>query len=95
LSFFIQAGKLYLLCFYVKRGGIMKFRGINHVALATGNMDRTIRFWRDLLGMRLIAGIGAQKSHPLTIKTPADRFQGPLPLIIYALRLNTEMICGH
>ena len=40
----------------------MKFRGINHVALATGNMDRTIRFWRDLLGMRLIAGIGAQNS---------------------------------
>jgi catechol 2,3-dioxygenase-like lactoylglutathione lyase family enzyme len=35
----------------------MKYSGINHVALATNNMDRTIRFWRDLLGLRLIAGI--------------------------------------
>lgn len=26
--------------------------------MATGNMDRTIRFWRDLLGMRLVSGLG-------------------------------------
>jgi len=26
--------------------------------MATGDMDRTIRFWRDLLGMRLVAGLG-------------------------------------
>ena len=26
--------------------------------MATGDMDRTIRFWRDLLGMRLVAGVG-------------------------------------
>lgn len=36
----------------------MKFNGINHLAMATGNMDETIRFWRDLLGMRLVAGLG-------------------------------------
>ncbi len=36
----------------------MKFRGINHAALATNDMDRTILYWRDLLGMRLIAGTG-------------------------------------
>jgi catechol 2,3-dioxygenase-like lactoylglutathione lyase family enzyme len=35
-----------------------KFNGINHLAMATGDMDATIRFWRDLLGMRLVAGIG-------------------------------------
>lgn len=35
-----------------------KYAGINHVALATNDMDRTVRFWRDLLGMRLIAGLG-------------------------------------
>jgi len=35
-----------------------KFNGINHLAMATGNMDETIRFWRDLLGMRLVAGLG-------------------------------------
>ena len=26
--------------------------------MATGDMDMTIRFWRDLLGMRLVVGIG-------------------------------------
>jgi len=36
----------------------MKFNGVNHIALATGRIDETIRFWRDLLGMRLIAGLG-------------------------------------
>jgi catechol 2,3-dioxygenase-like lactoylglutathione lyase family enzyme len=36
----------------------MKFNGVNHLAMATGNMDATIRFWRDLLGMRLVAGLG-------------------------------------
>jgi catechol 2,3-dioxygenase-like lactoylglutathione lyase family enzyme len=37
---------------------MVKFNGINHLAMATGNMDSTIRFWRDLLGMRLVAGLG-------------------------------------
>ena len=36
----------------------IRYTGINHLAMATGNMDATIRFWRDLLGMRLIAGLG-------------------------------------
>lgn len=35
-----------------------RFTGINHLAMATGDMQKTIRFWRDLLGMRLIAGLG-------------------------------------
>ena len=35
-----------------------KFNGVNHLAMATGDMDRTIRFWRDLLGMRLVTGLG-------------------------------------
>lgn len=35
-----------------------RYTGINHLAMATGDMDATIRFWRDLLGMRLIAGLG-------------------------------------
>ncbi len=37
---------------------MVKFTGINHLAMATGDMDATIRFWRDLLGMRLVAGLG-------------------------------------
>ena len=36
----------------------MKYKGINHLAMVTGNMDATIRFWRDLIGMRLIYGFG-------------------------------------
>ncbi len=36
----------------------MRYTGINHLAMATRDMDRTILFWRDLLGMRLLAGLG-------------------------------------
>lgn len=36
----------------------MKYTGINHLAMATEDMDRTILFWRDLLEMRMIAGLG-------------------------------------
>ncbi len=35
-----------------------RFNGINHLAMVTADMDKTIRFWRDLLGMRLVAGLG-------------------------------------
>ncbi len=35
-----------------------RYNGVNHLAMATGDMDTTIRFWRDLLGMRLVAGVG-------------------------------------
>lgn len=34
------------------------YTGINHLAMVTHDMGSTIRFWRDLLGMRLIAGLG-------------------------------------
>jgi catechol 2,3-dioxygenase-like lactoylglutathione lyase family enzyme len=37
---------------------MVKYNGVNHLAMATGDMDKTIRFWRDLLGMRLVAGLG-------------------------------------
>jgi catechol 2,3-dioxygenase-like lactoylglutathione lyase family enzyme len=37
---------------------LIKFNGINHLAMATGDLDKTIRFWRDLLGMRLLVGLG-------------------------------------
>lgn len=36
-----------------------RFNGVNHLAMVTRDMDLTIRFWRDLLGMRLVAGIGS------------------------------------
>lgn len=34
------------------------FSGINHLALVTGDMDQTVRFYRDVLGMPLVATIG-------------------------------------
>jgi catechol 2,3-dioxygenase-like lactoylglutathione lyase family enzyme len=40
---------------------MIKYNGINHLAFATADMDMTIRFWWDLLEMRLVAGIGDQK----------------------------------
>ena len=33
-------------------------KGIHHLAMATRDMEGTIRFWRDLLGMRLVGGLG-------------------------------------
>lgn len=37
---------------------MVKYTGVNHLAMATRDMDTTIRFWRDLLGLRLVAGLG-------------------------------------
>ena len=37
---------------------MVTYTGINHLAMATADMDQTIRFWRDLLGMRLVGGLG-------------------------------------
>lgn len=37
---------------------MVTYTGINHLAMVTGDMDTTVRFWRDLLGMRLVAGLG-------------------------------------
>jgi catechol 2,3-dioxygenase-like lactoylglutathione lyase family enzyme len=43
---------------------MVRFNGVNHLAMATGDMDSTIRFWRDLLGMRLVAGVGQPGYRP-------------------------------
>jgi catechol 2,3-dioxygenase-like lactoylglutathione lyase family enzyme len=37
---------------------MIHYTGVNHLAMVTRDMTATIRFWRDLLGMRLIAGLG-------------------------------------
>jgi catechol 2,3-dioxygenase-like lactoylglutathione lyase family enzyme len=34
------------------------FNGVNHLAMAAGDIDKTILYWRDPLGMRLVAGLG-------------------------------------
>jgi catechol 2,3-dioxygenase-like lactoylglutathione lyase family enzyme len=35
-----------------------RFSKLHHVAMATSDLEGTIRFWRDLLGLRLVAGLG-------------------------------------
>jgi catechol 2,3-dioxygenase-like lactoylglutathione lyase family enzyme len=39
----------------------VRYTGINHLAMVTNDMDATIRFWRDFLGMRLVAGLGTDR----------------------------------
>jgi catechol 2,3-dioxygenase-like lactoylglutathione lyase family enzyme len=36
-----------------------RWRGINHLALVTNDMDATVRFYHGVLGMRVVATIGA------------------------------------
>ena len=40
---------------------MVRFKGINHLAMVTGDMDKTVRFYRDVLGMPLVATTGNQK----------------------------------
>jgi catechol 2,3-dioxygenase-like lactoylglutathione lyase family enzyme len=45
------------------RGKLMlHYKGIHHLAMVTRDMDMTIRFWRDLLGMRMIVGFGGREN---------------------------------
>ena len=37
---------------------MIRYTGINHLAMVTGDMDATVRFWRDLLELPLVAGLG-------------------------------------
>ena len=37
---------------------MIRYTGVHHLALVTDDMDKTIRFWRDLLGMRMLAATG-------------------------------------
>ncbi len=36
----------------------MKTRGINHLAMVTNDMEKTVRFYRDVLGFPLVGAIG-------------------------------------
>ena len=36
----------------------MNFRGVNHLAMVTNDMDKTVRFYRDVLGMPLVGAVG-------------------------------------
>ena len=36
----------------------MKTRGINHLAMVTNDMEKTVRFYRDVMGFPLVGAIG-------------------------------------
>ena len=38
----------------------MAFRGINHLVLVTDDMDKTVRFYRDVLGMDVVGTVGGE-----------------------------------
>jgi catechol 2,3-dioxygenase-like lactoylglutathione lyase family enzyme len=42
----------------VGRKKVISFNDVNHLAMATADMDKTVHFWRNLLSMRLVAGLG-------------------------------------
>ena len=42
----------------------MRYQGIHHLAMATNDMDKTVRFYRDILGMPLVATTGNQPGRP-------------------------------
>jgi catechol 2,3-dioxygenase-like lactoylglutathione lyase family enzyme len=39
----------------------LTFQGVGHLALVTNDMDKTVRFYRDVLGMRLVGTLGNQR----------------------------------
>ena len=47
----------------------MLIKGLNHLAFITDDMTKTVRFYRDLLGMTLQAGIGPVSYTHLTLPT--------------------------
>ncbi len=52
---------------------MVRFTGVNHLAMVTNDMDKTIAFWRDLLGMPLVAGLGgAHYRHYFFRISPTD-----------------------
>jgi catechol 2,3-dioxygenase-like lactoylglutathione lyase family enzyme len=41
---------------------VPRYAGVNHLALVTNDMDTTVRFYRDVLGMRLVGTTGDPSS---------------------------------
>jgi len=44
----------------ISKPAAVTYIGINHLVMVTNDMDKTVRFWRDFLGMRLVAGLGSK-----------------------------------
>lgn len=40
------------------------YRGVNHIALVTNDMEKTVRFYRDVLGLPLVGTTGGEEEYP-------------------------------
>ncbi len=47
-----------------------KIKGVNHLALITQDMEKTVRYWRDLLGFELIMTLGSPSYRQYFSKFP-------------------------
>ena len=76
------------------------FNGINHLAFITNDLQKTIRFWRDLLGFPLVAGLGnAEFKHYFFQVTPKDSiaffaYDQATPMVIKRQGVPTEEPLG-
>jgi catechol 2,3-dioxygenase-like lactoylglutathione lyase family enzyme len=43
---------------------MVQYQGIHHLAMATNDMEKTVRFYRDILGMPLVATTGNRPGAP-------------------------------
>lgn len=57
------------------------YKGIHHLAMVTGDLDKTIRFWRDLLRMKMIGTFGKaeykQYFFEISLNSAISFFQWP------------------
>jgi len=57
----------------------MYLKEINHLTFITSDMEKTIRFYRDLLGMALaMTAIAITFSRPATTKSPSFHMTAPI-----------------
>ena len=63
----------------------IRYRCTNHLAFATGDMSATIRFWRDLMGMRMVLTSGGKDSRHYFFDARSPGFS------VFAVRLRTPI----
>jgi catechol 2,3-dioxygenase-like lactoylglutathione lyase family enzyme len=86
-----------------ERVKMIRYNGIHHMAMATGDMDSTIRFWRDLLDMRMVVGMGKQGYRHYFFEVSSNNFLAffewpevePAPLKDHGFPVKGPLIFDH
>jgi len=68
---------------------MITYSGVNTLPWQQDRMDKTIRFWRDLLGMRLVAGLGRPGYGPLPSDLERDDRFFDMAGVLRSRRRNT------